>query len=321
MSYHAGALITIIAFFLGCTLPATESVKILAMESVGGLSHWNFMRAVLRVLTDAGHTVTVFTPFPEGDRKNYTEVDMSEVFLMKLDLNVTYIFEHFPHPTLQIVPMTTNLSRIHCDAIYENDVMQTILSRGPSLAAASDFDLIIAEPLGSDCVSYVASVLRLPLIYVVPSPMITHLERDFLGHIPNPATVSHMLADHGVPTSFVQRFSNVALLAYTMLVSDCTRRWLVYAIGSKPYDLVPAVQPSAIFVNSHFITEPSRPMLPNVVSVGGVHLNKPCQECIPRVCNYIILSNNIRIGTILNTYLVASCVLTIRTSVNFQERT
>lgn len=51
------------------------------------------MSLVLRSLTDAGHTVTVFTTFPDCDRANYTEVDTSHDFPMKLELDVMMMIQ------------------------------------------------------------------------------------------------------------------------------------------------------------------------------------------------------------------------------------
>lgn len=245
---------------------ANSVIRVLAVETVAGKSHWNFMRAVLRALTDGGHRVTVFTPFADGDRENYTEVDMSAEFPIKLDMDLTEIMEKFVSPT-SLLPMSVTLSRLFCDIIYGNKQMQDVLQR----RWRDDFDVVIIEPLGSECVSYLAAELGLPVIYAVPSPMITHREYGFFGHIPNPATVSHLLADHGVPRSFGQRFGNAILSAYAVF----TVVYGEWTAQPGPYDRIPAVPPALVFVNSDFITEAPRPVPPNVVYVGGLHLERP----------------------------------------------
>lgn len=262
---------------LSAGLPRTDGIRILAVESIAGKSHWNFMRAVLRALTDSGHTVTAFTPFPDGDRENYTEVDLSGVFPMKLDLDVTDILEQFTDPT-SILPLSVSVSRMLCDAIYGHELMREILRRGGNVDRG--YDVVIIEPMGSECVAYAATELGLPLIYAIPSPMINHHERAFLGHVPNPAVVSHFMTDHAFPASFVQRFTNTVLMAYSMFTIRYNE-WLQANTDPKPYDLVRSVRPSALFVNSHFITELPRPLPPNVFEIGGVHLERP--KGIPNV--------------------------------------
>jgi len=84
--------------WLSIDLTVGEAARILAIETTAGKNHWNFKRSVLSSLTDAGHTVTVFTPLPDGDRANYTEVDTSRDFPMKLDMDVTQMIQEFGDP-------------------------------------------------------------------------------------------------------------------------------------------------------------------------------------------------------------------------------
>eukprot|EP00102_Acyrthosiphon_pisum_P020892 XP_016658102.1 PREDICTED: UDP-glucuronosyltransferase 2B17-like [Acyrthosiphon pisum] len=109
--------------------------------------------------------------------------------------------------------------------------------------------------------------------------MVTFEERVISGDIPNSATISHLYADHAIPKTFVQRLSNTVLLVYNMMilsVDKCIRKYTI----NRPYNWVTnIVQPSMTFVNSHFISEVSRPFPQNVVQVGGIHLKPP--KCIP----------------------------------------
>ena len=51
-----------------------------------------------------------------------------------------------------------------------------------------------------------------------------------------------------------------------------TRKYTI----NRPYDFkINTVQPSLTFVNSHFISESSRPFPQNVIQVGGIHLKPP----------------------------------------------
>lgn len=256
------------------TPPPADGMRVLAVETIAGKSHWNFMRAVLRSLTDAGHAVTVFTPFLDGDRDNYTEVDTSAAFRMKLDVDLAEVLEKFAKPS-SILPLIVTISRSLCDAIFRDDRM--VAAMRPSSDGGSVYDMVIVEPVGSECVSHAATAMGLPLVFVVPSPMISHFEGPFLGHVPNPAAVSHLMAGHAVPRSFVQRFGNSVLLAYSVFLVRYAE-WSLKrqdAAAPKPFDVLEPVRPSAVFVNSHFATEASRPLPPNVVQVGGLHLEQP----------------------------------------------
>ncbi|XP_028044496.1 uncharacterized protein LOC113557729 [Rhopalosiphum maidis] len=262
------------------TIPVTEASRILAIEMVAGKSHWNFMSSVLRSLVEAGHTVTVFTPFLDGDRTNYTEVDTSDDFPMKLDLDAMQTIRDFGEP-FALVKTLSGLSRFYCDVIHGNRKLVDLLTSG----TRDRYDLLLVEPLTFDCISYIADTLGLPVIYLIPSPMITITERMFTGHLSNPSYVSNLFANHAVPGTFAQRFTNTALLTYSM-VRTRYDELVTLITDRRSYDLAPTINPSIIFQNSHYVTESPRPIAPNVVYVGGIHL-KPAKTIPEDILDFI----------------------------------
>lgn len=88
---HVSVISMAVIAFSGLCVSPVENARILAVETIGGKSHWNFMSAVLLSLTDAGHGVTVFTPFLDGQRVNYTEVDTSKTFELVLNTTMEYL--------------------------------------------------------------------------------------------------------------------------------------------------------------------------------------------------------------------------------------
>ncbi|XP_050433223.1 UDP-glucosyltransferase 2-like isoform X4 [Adelges cooleyi] len=247
----------------------SECVRILAVATVPGKSHWNFMKAVLQALTDNGHHVTVFTPFPDGHRRNYFEVDLSVKMETKVSLHFQEFSNFFSAPTT-ICPLLVSMSRHGCEVAYNNNRMKEILSKGQN----SDYDLIVTEPMCSSCVDYLAATLKLPLVYVVPSPMITFMERKFYGHVPNPAVSSHLFALYAWPKSFRQRLDNVILYVNSLYILSNSES-LAIKTNPQPFDNVGPVISSLTFINSHYIIEPSRPLPPSVIPVGGIHLPSP----------------------------------------------
>lgn len=266
-SLYLVTVFLIISTFCGPRLQPVGSASILAIETIAGNSHWNFFSSVLRSLTDKGHHVTVFTPITEGNRENYTEIDTSGDLPKKRGIGLEDMMEVFGDP-IKTVWFGPDIARSYCDIIHGNERLKDILEG----FVHTDFDVILIEPVWLDCMSYVATKLNLPMIYLVPQTMVTFLEYSYLGHIPNPASVSNLMADHGVPKTFVQRFANAALLSYSSLTFSYFEFLLKYR-EPKPYDVSRPVRPSVMFVNSHYITEASRPFFSNFVSVGGIHLN------------------------------------------------
>lgn len=259
-------------------IPA-ENARILAVETVAGKSHWNFMSGVLRALTEAGHNVTAFTQFPDGRRENYTEVDTAADFTMLVEFDLVDLLKFFEPVAFMF--RWGRIARNQCDMVYKSDRLAEIIDG----AGRSGFDVVIVEPLGpTDCVSHLAGALGLPVIYAIPSPMLTVCERALTGHASHPASVSNLLSGRAVLETFVQRFTNtvfnVFFVAYTTVYDGLALR----LTDPKPYSFAPAVSPSIIFQNSHFISEMAKPVTSNLINVGGIHL-KPA-TALPKVTKH-----------------------------------
>ncbi|KAF0721570.1 UDP-glucuronosyltransferase 2B2-like, partial [Aphis craccivora] len=253
-----------------------EGARILAVEIVGGKSHWNFMSAILRTLVDNGHNVTVFTPFLDGNRENYTEYDTSMGSERILDGQLEELMDKYGNP-IKVIDQMSTMSRMLCNVVYENSKMKEIFSNTRS----DDFDIVLIEPLFSECVSYLAVKLNLPLIYVLPIPTMGVMERRFTGDMSNPAVVSINIANFGIPKTFAQRAINfAAYLIYCTAILNFNE--LRYRLKEpQEYDLHAPIPPSLIFVNRHFTIEPASPIPSNVVEIGGIHLKTP--KKLPKV--------------------------------------
>ncbi|XP_060852684.1 UDP-glucosyltransferase 2-like isoform X2 [Rhopalosiphum padi] len=263
--------ILIIAFYLGVAvlyLKPVEGDQILAISTIGGKSHWNFMEGILRALTEYGHNVTVMTPFPSGNRENYTEIDVSNETFSMLRLDIELVQKHLTS-YFHTIHYANIYSRKTCKILYENSFIKNILTD-----YRSDFDVIFIELMASECVSYLSAKLDIPLIYVIPPPLISYLERSVLGHYPNPAVVSHVLANHNIPRTMFERFTNTGLLFYTSFLLQY-KSWSARIADKESFDQIEPIKPSIIFSNAHFITDAPRPIPPSVIQVGGIHLSPP----------------------------------------------
>lgn len=277
MSMYTFVKILTVLFCIGIwtnQLIPVKCERILAIEPIAGKSHWNFMKGILRALTDHGHHVTVFTPFPEGNRVNYTEIDLSKEIVPITSSDVDFEHKIF-FENVAIIEFVHISSRNTCKTIYENEALKNIMRD-----LNSNFDIIFIELMASECISYLSTQIHLPLVYVTPPPIISYVERSVFGHYPNPAVVSHVLADHSVPRSFFERFANTILLVYTTFLLQY-KFWTASRVDTQPFDLVKPIKPSIVFSNAHYITDASRPLPPSVIQVGGIHLDPP--KKIPEV--------------------------------------
>lgn len=254
-----------------CVL-SVQCARILAIQPKMAKSHWNFMSAVLHSLLDGGHNVTVFTPFPDGNRENYTEVDTSKEFPIEVGTSLLKWKEMFKSIYVFVNEMF-KYERHICEILYKNHRLKDMLSEGLD----ANFDAILIEPCFSSCLLYPAAKTKLPLIFMVPMAF-TYNERLslMLGDVPNTASVSDITADHAVPTTFAQRFTNT-VLKLSMTSFSYFQELFLKTFDPKPFDVHTPVSPSIVFLNGHFVSDASRPIPPNVISIGGIHL-KPVKK-------------------------------------------
>lgn len=275
MNHQTMVPLVVLAIYYSRVLPI-ESANILAIETAACKSHWNYMSGMLQALVDVGHNVTVFTPYPDGNRENYTEVDVSRGYKKVIGNNVNDLLESYSDP-IRTVFVLSALARERCDKVYDNMKLKEMLSN-----THSDFDLVLTELFYSDCVSYAANKFGLPLIYITPLPIVSFMERSITGHVSNPALVSDIMTKHGILKTFVQRLSNTIIYIISTLVIKYTELKLKYS-EPREYDFIQPTTPSLVFVNAHFVSDAPKPLATNVISVGGIHL-KAAQR-LPKVRN------------------------------------
>jgi len=264
-------------------MPATTAVNVLAIEPLPARSHWNFMRAGLRALAaGGGHNVTVYTPFARGPSETagvcggggggcgYTEVPLRLGVPDKTSLDVRTAVADFGDER-RFMSVAVDKSRTACDRIDR-------------MAAAGRFDagrygLVVVELVSSECTSRVSAALGdAPLVYVFPSPMASWVEAKALGTRPGPSYAARLFARYAAPDTFARRLDN----AYGWTVTETLQWFYERGLGGETRDRKPAVT----FVNSDRTVEMSVPGPPNMVRVGGVHLQPP-SGAIPSVSRVV----------------------------------
>lgn len=253
----------------------SECARILAIETVAAKSTWNFVSAVLGALTDHGHVVTVFTPFPEGNRANYTEVDVSDVYPTRLAMGFGYMTSTF-NDQWTTMSFLMSMLKGNCDGLHRDRRLKRLLAAG----LRGNFDAILVDHSMLDCASRAAVESGLPLIFAVSSSSYFLRERATLGHFSNPATVSAVMSDHAVPGTFSQRLRSAVSAIYGSAIVAILDLQLS-TTEPELYGHHGPVTPSLVFINNHFVSEPASPTPANVIGVGGIHL-KPA-KALPAV--------------------------------------
>ena len=150
--------------------------------------------------------------------------------------------------------------------------------------ASSNFDLVLTfNPWGF----YFGDLFDCPVIVFSP-PGAFPSHTQLLGNPFNPSYQPVLTNDFSDPTSFLQRAKNFAMYHVMDLifrrfadsvVTSSMRKQIGYQ-GPTMFEIAER-RLALILSNSHFITHTPQPVLPNVVDVGGIHINRK-QKPLPK---------------------------------------
>ncbi|XP_017083918.2 UDP-glycosyltransferase UGT5 [Drosophila eugracilis] len=252
-----------------------EGARILALFPVPSQSHYYHALPYLRNLASQGHEITSVNPFPSKEPvDNIHDIPVPEVFesfdeLLKIMTTPKNTWEFFD----VINDFVYNITKV----VLNNDkVRREILKPGNA-----QFDLIIVDLWKYDALYGLAAYFDAPIIGMAPCG--TDWKIDEL--VGNPSPMSYLQS----PSSYYYD-----LETYNGRLSHFLERsisWINWhwrykekheALYRKYFPKIAEKQPlseisqniALVLVNQHFTLAPPRPYVPNVIEVGGMHINQ-----------------------------------------------
>ncbi|KAJ0171762.1 hypothetical protein K1T71_012525 [Dendrolimus kikuchii] len=262
-------------------IPLIESAKILVAIPTPSLSHQLVFRSYTRELARRGHEVTVITPdpvFPKGEAPpNLREIDVHDVTYQVR--NVLFDAPSGQNEALynQIDIIWNLFAYVFYEQLKSNEVSKLIKNKNQK------FDLLILE-------SIVRPAISLRHVYKVPVILFSSLgvldETNILF-----GAVRHPLL---YPTFYRERVYNLTLfekieqLYKHYIFEDLirnkkeTENRLMRDYFGPDIPTISELQNHVdlLFVNTHPIWNDNRPVPPNVVYLGGLHM--PVQRELPK---------------------------------------
>lgn len=292
------AKLNILTVILFCTvitisLTSVHSANILFLLPIATKSHKNVFDPLIKALAERSHNVTVVAP-------------------MKFKSPVPNVREILPVPFDQINPGVTSgnpfenrkdgklgfflnwdpsFLEVVCKKLYLHEEIKQLIAN-----EVGTFDIIILNTFMNGCSVGLVHVLKAPHIYVVTMPAMNIIVQKTGLYLP-PSFVPDAFVPFSDKMSFKERVINF-IAEYFMIISG-KLYWDNYY--SKMYQDhlgadVPTIREidrnvSMIMMNSHFSLTYPRPLLPDVVEVGGMHTG-PAKP-LPKVSNSRTYSSNI----------------------------
>ncbi|KAK3925715.1 UDP-glucosyltransferase 2 [Frankliniella fusca] len=252
--------------------PGTEAYRVLGMFPFNGRSHNIMFKALMEALADRGHEVYMLSPFPQKKpRANYTDLDVSKQFPSLVN-GLTYE-QMSSLGRMKIVQIIGEFSGASlCRSTFETQHFKDVMS-----GKHGKFDVVFTEIFGSDCFTAVAHKLKVPLISAVSAPDFPWMH-DRVGSVDNPSYLITAMEPYAGKMSLWQRIQNVFMYHYyryihKVYVNDPSDPVVREFFGEDMPPISELIKnTSLIMVNNHVSANPARPVNPNVINVGGLHL-------------------------------------------------
>lgn len=272
----------------------THELSILVLFPHPAKSHFDSFGELFKKLSEKGHTVTVISHFPLASKqKNYTDIriDAMDTYMRGSFAKITNLTTNDPLNKFQkysIVRLLADVGKKSCEVGFSSKAVQDFLKE------KNQFDITIVENFNSDCFVTVAKLFNVPIVRLL-STFLMPWSNNRYGNPSHPAYIPNYFMPFSDEMSFFERVENTLIhLLHTtyfnwLLINrdqDISLKYFGNQSASLNSDIL---KDSLLLVTSHFSVNLPRPLVPNIVEIGGIHLKN--SKSLPKVSNKFSLIN------------------------------
>lgn len=245
--------------------------RIIALTNTLSISHFKPMEPLLLELANRGHQLTVVSNFPrKKSLPNYTDIDMkfcNAQFLKTMSISNMQI-RWLPRIVFSL--NTLRHSLISSECFFQTPSFQQLITSNET------FDLVITEYYHNKAFTSLGRLFNAPVIHMSSCLLPPWVSYEY-GNPTNPSYIQHQLGTETDKMNFFERVRNT-LEVWCMLLADyfwfrqISQQFVERYLGIN-YTLSDVMKYSSlVLVNTHFTLNGIRPLVPNVVEIGGIHL-------------------------------------------------
>lgn len=282
-------ILLVIAVFLSCRCDAANEttfvnatrskLKILGVFGHLGKSHFDVFKPLLEELARRGHELTVLSHFPRSKNAKAKEPlpTYKDISLVNTEVGI-YVdvidLHQIQHNILSIwreLHFLRFMADVACDTGLQNPKVKELLR------SDEKFDVIITESFNTDCFLGFVHRFKAPYLSLSSHQIMPWINKDF-GNEDNPSYIPSIFVGFTRPMNFPERIWNgvtlrILKLAYDYWYRPRDQTFANEAFGSDLPKLSEiARQSQALLVNTHSSLHGSKPQLPNIVEIGGLHI-------------------------------------------------
>ncbi|XP_026290580.2 UDP-glucosyltransferase 2-like [Frankliniella occidentalis] len=264
---------TVIALvIIGAALPPVVPFRVLGLFPFQGHSHNIMSKSLMEGLADRGHEVVMLSSLPlMKPRANYTDLSLAAQLPPVIN-TMTYDQLANAHGLQLPVWFGEAWGASWCRTVFESQHFQDIMK-----GKYGKFDVVFTEVFASDCWAVVPFKLNVPLISLDSQPDHPWMH-DRVGAINNPSYLFSTNVYHVGPMNLWQRARNTyQLLAAQYLfkvhIQDPSDEVVREFFGADTPPISEMLRStSLVMINGHVSFTLARPLPPNTLEVGGLHL-------------------------------------------------
>ncbi|CAG9769432.1 unnamed protein product [Ceutorhynchus assimilis] len=264
--------------FAAILINSSQCLRILTVFFSPGMSHYILGSKLVKGLLNAGHEVTMISPFEmkdvpkNGTLKDIVLTELSEQFQNSRTTN--NMFNIGDQGLIDMIKMMTKMFVDYSNNTIHHPKVQKLLKSNQK------FDLVIQEQFNNDGLKAFAHFYNCPLITLSsmgPNAWVNPT-------VGNPQPVSYaphlLLGDFSKDLSFINRAKNLFMffadyLLTTLYVLPSHEEYMLQAFPNSPPISELYTNVSLVLLNSHTSIYPALPIVPNMVEIGGYFIDPP----------------------------------------------
>lgn len=246
--------------------------NILGVFPFAGKSHYMAGATLMRVLAEAGHNVTMISLYGEKEPpKNYRDV-VIEQDVIDRDLKIN-LSEMEDHNTIMMLLFSVQMTSWLKD-VMGSTVFQNFVAENPK------FDVVIVEQFfTNDIFKFLAWKFNAHLV-LFSAVDASYWTNHFVSNPAPPSYIPDLTTSYTSDMNFLQRAFNLVIytshvyLLHEFILPDVDK------IVQEYYPDAPSIKSiafnnSLIFLNGELSVGSPLPKVPNMIDIGGYHINPP----------------------------------------------
>ncbi|EDW15705.2 uncharacterized protein Dmoj_GI10119 [Drosophila mojavensis] len=248
----------------------------LVIANTAAKSHFYVGQALAKGLVGAGHEVTMVSPFPQKKPlKNFVDVATPNV-ITAMEVHKARIFDVVKIPIVFRVPLMHAMGLKLTRTLLAEPAVQTLLAENRT------FDAVLCEIFMNDAHYGFAEHFQAPLI-AFSSFGASSWSNPLVGTPSPPSYVPHFLLQFSDHMSFFERAQNLIFTAFEYIyhtffyLPQQEQIYKEYFPRNKQSFDEMRRNTALVLLNNHISLGFPRPYAPNMIEVGGMHINRKRQ--------------------------------------------